>query len=233
MTVSIKIPSSDFSKFFDYAHIPYVEDALALYLFGTDADSSRANRIEGAANPLATVIGTPTYNSNSVVVTGTSNGFNTGYTGGNGPHTIVGVHGVTGGTSGVFGFTDGASAYKSHFFGAGDDVYYNQNNNLPLSWTAAPAFAAGKLSMIGFTYDSATLTAYKSQGTSVLANTSVAVAPGANPTQALRVGATGLSTGSTTIAAFAAFSRALTGAEMLEIYDYFKFILPPRGIQVN
>lgn len=233
MTVSIKIPGSDFSKFFDYAHIPYVEDALALYLFGTDVDSSRINRIEGAANPLATVIGTPTYNDGSALISGTANGFNTLYTGGNGPHTLIGVHGSTGGTSGVFGYTDGATAYKSHFFQSNDDVYYNQNSGLPLSWTAAPGFAAGKLSMTGFTYDSATLTAYRSQGTGVLASTSVASAPGANPVRDLRVGATGLSTGSTTIAAFAAFNRALTGAEMLEIYDYFKFILPPRGIQVN
>jgi hypothetical protein len=232
MTVSIKIPGASFTEFFDYAHVPHVEDAQSLFLFGTDADSSRANQIQGAANPLATLIGTPTYGAGFATVTGTSNGFDTLYSGGNGPFTMFVLHKTVGGTSGVMGFSASA-ANKSVFFGAGDDVFFNQNANLRLSWTTAPAFVSGKFTLTAFAYDGVTLNAYRSQGTSTLDTTSVASAPGANPEQTLKIGGVGISTGATDVAAAGSFTRVLSQAEITEVYDYLKFIMPARGILVN
>lgn len=230
MTLSLKVSDANFTKFFDYAHIPYVESALALFFLGTDVGSSQINRVEGASAPLATVLGAPTYSTGYASLSG-ANGFDSTIVGGNASFTQVLVHGSFGATLGGCGHTDG-SVHKTLLYGnALNQLYANQDTAVAASGSAFPS-TVNRHQVSAYTYngtDSRLDRIVAGARTTVTA----ARAPGATATKSWRIGGSGVGGASLVqVSAAALFSRELTGAELLNVYAFMKMKVEARGVLI-
>lgn len=228
MTLSLKIPGASFTKFFDYAHIPYVENAQALFFLGTDAASSCANQIEGSAYPTASVIGTPVYGAGFATISG-ANGFDADFTGGNAPLTMICTHGSTTSTCGLVGFADGTTNKSLIYTVGANAMYANQDATVRLNGSAF-TLPAGKHALSAYTFDGSN--GYLRRAISrVMTTISGAYSSTGAAVKPFRVGASGVGPANTgPISSAAVFNRALTEAEILNVYDYLSLRLAARGI---
>jgi hypothetical protein len=223
MTLALKIPGASFSKYAARVKMPLLDIANTYYLFGADADASRTNLVPGAANPLGTVIGAPTFHDGYAAFT-SANGINALTTGGS-PFTHIGVLRMT---AGGWGFGNW-SAGGNFLYGATDGlIKVAVAGNIRTTLGSGPILGQG-FQLVAGTYDGTTAVAYVFNN-DILTTAAAAFVEGATTNYALKFGGHEYSTHSFDMAAGLSFPTALTQSQIEEVYDYLKQLLPTRGV---
>ena len=233
MTTSIHLADATFTKYSRQVLPPYVANCLGYWLFGDTEAKSLKNRLVNPAAPLCTKAGTVTVASNYISVTNpNANGYKSGIVR-SGAFTMIAVHDlaqkVSIGHENVGG-TGGGAAYEE------SELIHNPTFWVRLAidgWTSNRAQLTPAGTGWGFaaaTYADPVPTVY--QGTGATLNSTV----GANYSQSatsteFRMGATGVNTTAMSLAACLYYDRALSAAELLEVYLWLKGdVLPRRSI---
>lgn len=226
MSFSLKVSDALFTNYVDKA-VPYASDAAGLWLMGSEADS-RKNLITGA---VSSVIGTPVYGK-GIVALSNLNGFETGIiVSSSEPITIVSVGSSSAGPyAGMWhdGLTHsmlyGTSATKAASFVYLGGSALSTVDNFPAS--PAISFKAGTGSG-----PSGVRKLYVNDGSGMVTNTTTG-AGGSTVTNTFRIGTGGLAAGPYNCAATMFFRKELSASQIGEIYDYLKFKLGKRGVNV-
>lgn len=231
MGTAIRIAGANFSNYVD-REVPYLGLAGAFYLFGGDAAASKVNLAPNPSVAEATIGGAPTYGEGYAgMKPSTGDYFDSGIA----PvaasdFTMIAVcsssqqtYGGTyhSGTAGSMIYRNNATAtyFNSRASNAGN-ILFNQG--------ASIAFMAGVRS-------GANGTLYAHNGTEMLSAT--AAGGSGTATNTYRVGPVGGigNQADTTVQRHAAammFPVALTGAQILELYNYLKWKLAQRGVAI-
>lgn len=231
MAALIYPKAASFPKFTRRLALPYLEDALGFFLFGGSAAESIKNR-QPDSTVTGSVVGTPTYSTGYATVSH-ANGFKAGYIGGKPyTHLIVAKRGT--GNDGLIGHW----TPESNPIGTADLLFVQAGS---LTHAVDGTSRGGSFSvsaLTGFTlfassYDGAVSRLYAHNGTSLLSGSGAYVSAAGQPISELRIGASAYGGVNFDVAAAASFDRALTGAEIEEIYAHLKPLLAARGVTVT
>lgn len=220
MPVSIQLADAAFTKYTRQALPPYVANCLGYWLFGDTEAKSLKNRLVNPAAPLCTKVGTVTVASNYISVTNpNANGYRSGI-------TRVGALTMVVVCDAAQRLGIGHQNYSSY-----DEVGMTWNTTsvsltidsfgaVKATLAPSPALGSGWV-MLAATYaDPVPSVHYGRSGV-------ITSAVGANYSQSalsteFRIGATGVSSSTSNMAACLYFDRALSAAELLEVYTWLK-----------
>lgn len=224
MTVAIQVAGASFSKFITKAP-PLASDCQLLAMFGKDAASSLKNYL-GAKAPLVE-IGEPAYGAGFASVGG-SVGFDSGIVSPSNSwtHCVVATVGA------------GNGLYIGNWKAGDPDAAIGRFNTKILPYISGSTRGAGVdyASANGFNFMAAShdgVTANVHAGNNGALNSASTAFASAVITAPLQIGAHfGSGTTANNTAMSMSFSRALTAAEVGQVYAYMKYMCGQRGIAV-
>lgn len=229
MSHSVVIESANFSKFVDRA-VPHLALANGFWLFGDSFDASKVN-LAPVGGPDLTPNGTIAYGPGYVEFTGVGSYFGTGLTV-TGDHTLIVVHTAT--TPSTYDVMISGGAFDR----LGHIAKTTARNGGAYGGVATPAHAPGA----SYGFMASTMPADNSASKiyttpnagnliETVGGTLGAALPIANVTIGPEVAAYG-TVGTHRQAAAMVFDTRLTLEQITDIYDYFRFKMPTRGIAV-
>lgn len=237
MTVSIRIQGASFSKFgdIDPSAAPYIKDARGFYLLGGNSTESLKNRVPGSAYPNASAIGTPIYGEGYARLTcAETNGISAGFNFNSQTHTHVVIAAKQGSANRILaGYWKQSIPNTEAAIGFGSG-FNTLDSFLDSSARASVAFAPaiGQFAFMATTYDAVNSKAYAHNGSTLLSATAAYTAGAIDTTAPFLIGASGVGSGEFDAAAVMTFSRALSAAELGELYTYFKQLTAIRNINM-
>lgn len=228
MTVQIKCPGATFTNFVTKLGLPFIEDAVFYGLFGGDAATSVANRIEGGVD--ATLIGAPGFAANHALLSGDNAILAPDVVQ---PMTFLMAVRAPAGAFPHFGmidFDNGVTGLLQHSNADPGKTKLTGNGNTDVNLIAGEIVGPNDFSLMAFSYDGATAVQRLYNGD--LAPHTVSTPYAANVgSVAARIGGYNLVGGNPFHCAAAAFyDRALSIAEIDEVHDYWQALLPVRGV---
>lgn len=232
MGLSIKVSGAAFSNFID-VQVPHLELAAGYWLFGGSEEDSRLNLAPNGTVPLATVVGQPIYGMGFATLTH-ENYFNTGVKIGtvNSDWTMIAIA------------TENRSSYCGTWTANNDDamLYTATDDNFKVAIRGSGASitpitadtGAAFRFMAGVKSGDNTGTGYLHNGAEMLSTTGEGGLATPAPADYLIGPASGFGISAPTHnhVANMLFPVALSAVQIQNIYDYFKAMLPKRGIEL-
>lgn len=242
MGTAIRIAGANFTKFVDQ-EMPYLALAAGYWLFGGDEASSLLNRAPGATiNGTKVGTGAPIYDAAGVRMSMTganASAFDMGITlSPTHPFTMLVISQPQAGAA----YMRQALAGTWHDAVTGSDLFQGGDAGMPsasfsggavLTLPASP-IAPGQIAMMASTSTATERAVYMHDGVSMKKTTGAAV--GAPTPTTFRVGPFGTRSASasdtTRYCAAMLFPLGLTEAQLLELRDFFKWMMSTRGVSV-